>query len=103
MAARFVTPGHRLRSDTRPWRAHRLRDFSRIAQRAAQAGCIGQRLLGLGCAMLRRRVRGMTAAEQFEPLQRRLGQALQSRRGDERIAPATIRRCPMSCQPTPIS
>ena len=82
---------------------HLLRDFTRIAQRCGPAGRIGRRLLRLGSLMFRWRAQGMVTAEQFEPLQRRLGQALQSRRGDERIAPATIRRCPMSCQPTPIS
>ena len=58
--------------------AHLLRDFTRIAQRAGQPGRIGQRLLGLGCVMFRWRNRGMTTAEQFEPLQRRMRQALQS-------------------------
>ena len=58
--------------------AHLLRDFTRIAQRAGQAGRIGRRLLGLGYVMFRWRDRGMTTAEQFEPLQRRLRQALQA-------------------------
>ncbi len=57
---------------------HLLRDFARIAQRADHAGRIGQRLLGLGYVMFRWRARGMTTADQFEPLQRRLRQALQA-------------------------
>ena len=58
--------------------AHLLRDFARIAQRAGHAGRIGQRLLGLGYVMFRWRARGMTTTDQFEPLQRRLRQALQA-------------------------
>ena len=58
--------------------AHLLRDFTRIAQRDGQPGRIGQRLLGLGYVMFRWRARGMTTAQQFEPLQRRLRRALQA-------------------------
>ena len=58
--------------------AHLLRDFTRIAQRAGLAGRIGQRLLGLGYVMFRWRARGIATVEQFEPLQRRLRQALQA-------------------------
>lgn len=58
--------------------AHLLRDFNRIAQRAGQAGRIGHRLLGLGYVLFRWRDQGKTTAAQFEPLQRRLRQALQA-------------------------
>ena len=58
--------------------AHLLRDFTRIAQRDGQPGRIGRRLLGLGYVMFRWRSRGMTTAQQFEPLQRRLRLALQA-------------------------
>ena len=57
---------------------HLLRDFTRIAQRDGQPGRIGRRLLGLGYVMFRWRSRGMTTAQQFEPLQRRLRLALQA-------------------------
>ena len=57
--------------------AHLLRDFTRIAQRAGRAGRIGRRLLGLGCVMFRWRERGKTSAEQFEPVMRRVRQALE--------------------------
>ena len=57
--------------------AHLLRDFTRIAQRAGLAGRVGRRWFGLGCVMFRWREQGMTSAEPFEPLQRRLRQALQ--------------------------
>ena len=57
---------------------HLLRDFTRIAQRCGPAGRIGRRLLRLGSLMFRWRAQGMTTAEQFEPLQRRLRQALQA-------------------------
>ena len=58
--------------------AHLLRDFNRIGQRQGMPGRIGQRLLGLGYVMFRWRERGMSSTEQFEPLQRRLRQALQA-------------------------
>lgn len=54
--------------------AHLLRDFTRMAERGAQAGRIGRRLLGLGYVMFRWRAQGCT---DFEPLQRRIRQALQ--------------------------
>jgi transposase len=57
--------------------AHLLRDFTRIAQRGGPPGRIGRRLLGLGCVMFRWRQRGMTTAEQFEPIMRRLRSALE--------------------------
>lgn len=57
--------------------AHLLRDFQRIADRPGQPGRLGRRLLGLGLVMFRWRDRGKTSTAQFEPLQRRLGQALQ--------------------------
>ena len=63
---------------------HLLRDFTRIAQRCGPAGRIGRRLLRLGSLMFRWRAQGMTTAEQFEPLQRRLRQALQA--GVEQVA-----------------
>lgn len=56
--------------------AHLLRDFTRIAQRAAQAGRIGRRLLGLGYVMFRWRERARPP-DAFEPLQRRLRLALE--------------------------
>jgi transposase len=57
--------------------AHLLRDFQRIAQRAGLPGRIGARLLGLGYLMFRWRERGKNTTAQFEPLQRRLRQALE--------------------------
>ena len=57
--------------------AHLIRDFTRIAQRSGQAGEVGRRLLGLGYLMFRWRDQGRTTAEQFEPLTRRVHQALQ--------------------------
>ena len=63
---------------------HLLRDFTRIAQRCGPAGRIGRRLLRLGSLMFRWRAQGMATAEQFEPLQRRLRQALQA--GVEQVA-----------------
>ena len=58
--------------------AHLLRDFTRIAERQGVARTVGRRLLGLGLLMFRWRHRGMTSAEQFEPLSRRLRRALQA-------------------------
>jgi transposase len=58
--------------------AHLLRDFTRIADRQGLPGRIGRRLLGLGLLIFRWRDQGMTTAAQFEPLQRRLKQALQA-------------------------
>ena len=55
-----------------------LRDFTRIGQRTDTPGRIGRRLLALGHVMFRWRARGMVGVEQFEPLQRRLCQALQA-------------------------
>ena len=57
--------------------AHLVRDFTRIAQRAGQAGRIGAKLLGLAYVMFRWRERGKTGTEQFEPLMRRVHQALE--------------------------
>jgi transposase len=57
--------------------AHLLRDFKRIAERQGVPGRLGRRLLGLGLLMFRWRDRGLSRAEQFEPLSRRLRQALQ--------------------------
>ncbi len=57
--------------------AHLLRDFRRIAERAAEPGRIGRRLLGLGLVMFGWRERGKTSAEQFAPLQRRVRAALE--------------------------
>ena len=50
----------------------------RIGQRQGMPGRVGRRLLGLGYVMFRWRARGMSSAQQFEPLQRRLRQALQA-------------------------
>jgi transposase len=58
--------------------AHLLRDFTRIAERADAPGRIGRRLLGLGLVLFRWREQGKTTPAQFEPLQRRLHQALQA-------------------------
>ena len=57
--------------------AHLIRDFTRISQRAGQPGCIGRRLLGLGYVMFRWRTQGRSTAEQFEPIVRRVRQALE--------------------------
>ena len=57
--------------------AHLLRDFTRIAQRDGVPGRVGRRLLGLGYLMFRWRERGKTTAAQFEPITRRLRQALE--------------------------
>jgi transposase len=57
--------------------AHLLRDFRRIAERAAEPGRIGRRLLTLGYVMFRWRERGKSGAEQFAPLQRRVRAALE--------------------------
>lgn len=57
--------------------AHLLRDFTRIAQRSGHAGATGRRLLGLGYLMFRWREQGKTTAKQFEPITRRLREALQ--------------------------
>jgi transposase len=72
--------------------AHLLRDFRRIAERQGLPGRIGQRLLGLGLLMFRWRDRGMTRAEQFEPLSRRLRQALQ-----QGVAQGVCRRTANTC------
>jgi transposase len=58
--------------------AHLLRDFQRIADRTGHAGQLGRRMLGLGYIMFRWRDRGKTSQAEFEPLQRRLRQALQA-------------------------
>ena len=58
--------------------AHLLRDFNRIGQRQGLPGHVGRRLLGLGYVMFRWRAQGKTSAEQFEPLHRRVRQALQA-------------------------
>ena len=57
--------------------AHLIRDFTRIAQRAGLPGRIGRRLLGLGYVMFRWCEDGKTTAEQFEPIMRRVRQALE--------------------------
>jgi len=57
--------------------AHLLRDFNRIGQRPGLAGQIGQRLLGLGFVMFRKRDRGQLADQRLEGLQRRIHTALQ--------------------------
>lgn len=72
--------------------AHLLRDFNRIAQRPGQAGRIGARLLGLGYLLFRWRERGRTTAQQFEPLQRRVRQALE-RGAAQRACSRTANTC----------
>lgn len=57
--------------------AHLIRDFTRIAERAGLPGGIGKRLLALGYVLFRWRERGRCTPAQFEPLQRRLRQALE--------------------------
>lgn len=71
--------------------AHLLRDFTRIAERSGDAGRIGRRLLALGHVLSRWHKAGKTA-EQFEPVKRRLQQAL--RRG---IDQAGCRRTANTC------
>ncbi len=56
--------------------AHLLRDFTRIAERSGAAGRVGRRLLALGHVLFRWHKAGKNA-EQFEPIKRRLQQALQ--------------------------
>jgi transposase len=56
--------------------AHLIRDFTRISQRQGPAGRVGRRLLGLAYVMFRWRDQGRSA-DDFEPLQRRVMQALQ--------------------------
>ncbi len=72
--------------------AHLLRDFTRIAERQGVPGRIGRRLLGLGLVMFRRRDRGMSSAAQFEPLQRRVMQALHAG-----VAQSDCRRTAKTC------
>ena len=72
--------------------AHLIRDFTRIAQRRGQAGRIGRRLLGLGYVMFRWRERGLATHAQFEPVQRRLRQALQTGAA-EQICSRTAKTC----------
>jgi transposase len=72
--------------------AHLIRDFTRIAQRSGQAGAVGRRLLGLGYLMFRWRNRGKTSAEQFEPLTRRLREALE-RGGAQTTCSRTANTC----------
>ncbi|WP_298231356.1 IS66 family transposase, partial [uncultured Azohydromonas sp.] len=72
--------------------AHLLRDFRRIAERAGQPGRIGARLLGLGYLLFRWRDAGRRTAQDFEPLQRRLRQALQ-RGAEQQLCRRTARTC----------
>lgn len=72
--------------------AHLIRDFTRIAQRPGKAGRIGRRLLGLGYVMFRWRERGLATHAQFEPIQRRLRQALQTGAA-EQICSRTANTC----------
>lgn len=58
-------------------RAHLLRDFNRIGQRAGQAGKVGERLLGLGLVMFRLRERGALQGPRLEGLQRRFKATLE--------------------------
>jgi transposase len=57
--------------------AHLLRDFNRIAQRQGLAGRIGQRLLGLGLVMFRKRDRAQLSGAVLDGLQRRTRAALE--------------------------
>jgi transposase len=72
--------------------AHLLRDFTRIAQRSGVAGRIGRRLLGLGYVMFRWRGNGKTSTEDFEPIMRRLRQALE-RGAQQPQCPRTANTC----------
>jgi transposase len=60
-------------------RAHLLRDFTRMGQRAGQAGRIGRCLPGAGYVSLRRRKQDRNAAR-FEPLRRRVRRLLEQGR-----------------------
>jgi transposase len=72
--------------------AHLLRDFTRISQRAGQAGRIGRRLLGLGYVLFRRwHRRDQQVVAQMEPVQRHLQRAL------ERGASGTCQRTALTC------
>lgn len=72
--------------------AHLLRDFTRISQRAGQAGRIGRRLLGLGYVLFRRwhRKDGQIGA-QMEQVQRHMHRAL------ERGIAGTCQRTALTC------
>jgi transposase len=71
--------------------AHLVRDFTRISQRRGVAGRVGRRLLGLAYVMFRWRDQKRDA-EKFEPLQRRLKQALQ-----HGVAQTECRRTASTC------
>ena len=72
--------------------AHLIRDFTRISQRAGQAGRIGRRLLALGYVMFRWREQGRTTAKQFEPIMRRVRQAL-AQGAEQRRCSRTANTC----------
>jgi transposase len=74
--------------------AHLLRDFTRISQRAGQAGRIGAKLLGLGYVLFRRWHRSkdkQATTAQMEPVQRRLRRAL------ERGVAGACKRTALTC------
>ena len=72
--------------------AHLLRDFTRISQRAGQAGRIGRRLLGLGYVLFRRWHRkGEQISAQMEPVQRHMYRAL------KRGIAGTCQRTALTC------
>lgn len=72
--------------------AHLLRDFTRISQRAGQAGRIGRRLLGLGYVLFRRWHRkGEQIGRKMEQVQRHMHRAL------ERGVSGTCQRTALTC------
>lgn len=75
---RYAAYGHLDANQRQVCWAHLLRDFTLIAQRPGLPGRIGRRLLGLGYVLFRWRERGLDTAEQFEPLKRRVRQALEA-------------------------
>lgn len=72
--------------------AHLLRDFNRIAQRRAQAGRIGQRLLGLGLVMFRKREKNRLHGATLQGLQRRIHRALTAG-ANQRSCTRTAKTC----------
>ena len=72
--------------------AHLVRDVTRIAQRAGQAGRVGHRLLGLALVMFRWHDQGKLAGTKLQRLQKRMREALQ-RGVDQARCQRTARTC----------